>query len=798
MDTNHVKPRLLFFQYNYDERLPKFLLIHKREHVKCLSEFFDVTVIHEDCDYQRVCDQYQPDITLFESGVNHETCQRLDIRNTRSNPEIPKIGLHHGDGFCNARAGFLSDMDHWGIDTFFTISTTAAEHTPEIADRLFVWPVFIDSEVNHDYNLWKSIPVLLTGNANQFYPWRKKVNALIANHYPTLIIPHPGYVPRKTSIEFMVGENYARTINAAHFVPACGTVAKEAVRKHFEVPGCRSCLITERSPALEAAGFVDMDNCVFADEHDILDKLAHLFRHRDELERITDSGYRLVHSRHTLKHRAQIFDWFRLNTTRQADQTIVQLNPFVSPVAVHRASGTKHQHLVSNGLHLQLLRRGDSKLWAGQIQEAERLYLRCLEYMRWMPEPKLRLVLCSLYRGDARAALRLIEEQIHFVLHVYKAADPDPVEWAYLVISLLCSGRIDDASARANQFPSLQHPELERARWVVRVLKNRSWATTTDADDMSHSPRPTIHKLPYRTIEEWVTQLRVMLVACRQQAAAQVLIHGVESNRYRPDKRQWNTSPRIQKAGTPLATEGGSRRAKRRELFFVNRGMLGRKARLRLGKYVAGILHRLEAQFGYFLPYRVSQARSDEFFKAIHDLASSENIKTVLVIGATPRTYLTEAFLAGAHENSNRSTVFCIASVPRHAKRRSTTDEKLSVAWIDVTSEDLVATIRRITSEHQIECFDALVFDGSQIVHQAPIDDALNCDALRHARVIIIDDLNMLHSYNLFAAISKDSSYSLLGYDPDVRNGYAILRRDKVDQALDCAAEALMAGALEE
>jgi hypothetical protein len=290
-----------------------------------------------------------------------------------------------------------------------------------------------------------------------------------------------------------------------------------------------------------------------------------------------------------------------------------------------------------------------------------------------------------------------------------------------------------------------------------------------------------------------------MLVACGQQAEAQVLIHGIESYCYRLDKSQWNSSPRLQMMdATPPATEGGTRRVKRWEFSFLNRGRANRKVYLRFGKHIARVLHRLESHFGYFLPYRVSQARKDEFFKAIHNLASSENIETVLVIGATLGTYLTEAFLAGARENPNGLTVFCIGSALPPTKGRSTTDDKLSVTWLDMTSKDLAATIRRITSENHIEYFDAIAFDGSQIVHQMLDDDALDCDALRNARVIIIDDLNMLHSYNLFSAISKDPSYSLRGYDPGLRNGYAILQREKVDQSSDCAAEELLAGASDE
>src|SRR4051812_32730114 len=158
-----VKPKLVYFQNRYDPTLPAFLLTHAREQVACLSAFFDVTVINADSDYRRICDTYQPDLALFESGVNHDTCRAPRISHTNYAPQVPKVGLHHGDGFCNARAGFISDMERWGIETFFPISVTTAEHPPEIAERLFVWPVFVDPSVHRDYGLPKSIPVLFTG-----------------------------------------------------------------------------------------------------------------------------------------------------------------------------------------------------------------------------------------------------------------------------------------------------------------------------------------------------------------------------------------------------------------------------------------------------------------------------------------------------------------------------------------------------------------------------------------------------------------------------------------------------------
>jgi len=146
-------------------------------------------------------------------------------------------------------------MDHWGIGTFFAIATTAAEYTPKISDNLFIWPNFIEADTYRDYGEYKSIPVLFSGNKNALYPWRQKIVRLVSKHYPSLMCPHLGTALHNSEMQVMVGEPYARMLNASAFVPACGTVAKEVVRKHFEIPACKACLITEQSAGLEAAGF---------------------------------------------------------------------------------------------------------------------------------------------------------------------------------------------------------------------------------------------------------------------------------------------------------------------------------------------------------------------------------------------------------------------------------------------------------------------------------------------------------------------------------------------------------------
>ena len=518
---NIDKPKLLFFQPRQSQNLPDFTLLHRQQHIKCLSESFEVILIHENCDYQQICDKYQPDLTLFENSGNISDCHRLTITNTHTHPQIPKLGLLNADAWCNSRAVFLSEMEHWGIETFFSISITAAEHTPEIAKNLFVWPNFIDAEIYKDYNESKIVPVLFTGANYPLYPWRQKIVKCVSQYYPSLICPHLGYDAKRSTGRMIYGEQYARTINASWFVPTCGTIAKEVVRKHFEIPASKACLITEQSPALEAAGFVDMQNCVFADEHNVLDKLDYLFQNQHELKSIINAGYQLVHSRHTLKQRDQIFQWFNLHKNLKSHQTVIQTSPFEPLIVVEKSSGLINSHIRCNGLSLMLIQQGDKELHSHQYDKAEALYLQCLYHVGIMHEPKLRLAICSLYKGNAEKSLEWIVPLIKCILEIYNAFDPDPVEWAYFIVSLLCLGKLEEAKKRCDEFPKQSHIELDRVRWLVKLL--------TQANNQYVLPscgqvsRASVHCFPNQNLREWTKNICLMFRACGQLSLAEEL-----------------------------------------------------------------------------------------------------------------------------------------------------------------------------------------------------------------------------------------------------------------------------------
>ncbi|WP_339382183.1 glycosyltransferase [Aetokthonos hydrillicola] len=798
-------------------------------------------MISQPCDYREICNTYQPDLTLFESGIESAPCYR-NIKNTFAYPEIPKLGFYNGDPFCGCRSAFLSDMEEWGIQTFFTISVPLAEYMPEVAEKIFVWPNFIDPNIYQDYGHKKIIPILFTGRYSSLYPWRNRIQKILSQYYPSLTCPHLGY-DQQTASRMLFADQYATTINASWFVPACGTMAKEVVRKHFEIPGCKSCLITEKTPALEAAGFVDMQNCVFADETDVLDKIDYLFQNPEELEKIINAGYQLVQSRHTFKQRDQILQWFNLNRILQSGQRIVQKGPFEPLTIVEESSGIRNSHIISNGLDRVLLHQGDEKLWAGKYDQAEALYLSCLNYIDYMPEPKLRLAMCNLYKGRAKAALHWIVQPIQWTLVSNKASTPDPVEWAYFIISLLCQGKLKDAIKRAEQFPSLCHPELARTRWVIQVLKNPKHQISVLDGDLSKC-RASVQQLPNTNFNEWINNVCMVFKACNQFEFAEILGNAV-SSKCQPLERIQNPffigtyfyqrvqqeilhfcKKKINKIIEYLLNPTEYDKTKKIIKIKIYKLSITAKpfcitliGRLlsKLKPRTLQILNFLETLFGCFLPYSLSIMKNDEFFSAVQKLIREENIKTSLVIGASIEKGSTKASLAGIQENRSKPTLFCVnfpkpqflklqkrfvhdSFVKCHnilpSSNKNLSNQNEATKFIDTLHIDLSSTSWEDDLDllcKDIECIkENKIFENC--IRQIKNDNKIDCfdivliagsefralselDQLYGAKFILLEDINTPQNFSNIHKLLADTNYILVDQNPSLRNGYAVFKK---------------------
>jgi hypothetical protein len=760
------KPKLVFLQWQH-QNLPNFLQAHMQLHVKCLANDFEVQVVNWDCDYQEICDTFEPDLVVFESGYKTSISKRIQVENTSSHNHIPKIGLHNGDPWCDCRIGFMSDMAHWGIDTFFTICTTTGEHSRDINENLYVWANSIDDTIYHDYGQEKVIPILFNGNTSSVYPWRNKIQKIVSKNYPSLSFPHLGY--ESYSPIMIHGEQYARTINGSFLVPACGTIAKEIIRKHFEIPACRSCLITEESPSLKAAGFIDMKNCVFADEGNVLDKIDFLFNNRDQLSAITDAGFNLVHEKHTFKNRNEIYQWYILNKTIKPSERIVQISPFELLQVVEKSTGVCSSHVNGEGLHLKLLKQGDEKLQTKQYAEAERFFLECLNYIPWMPEPKLRLAICTLYNGDSKKALNLVLTPIQINFSMYKAYTPEPVEWAYLIRSLLCNGQLSDAIMRANQFVNTKHLELSRIRWVTNFLQTQ--ITLPLPPDAVKESMHTVHVFPPVTFKTWIVELCIMLTACNQPLFVEALSkyfsgtdlekkRGAGANAFKHQminlrikylellNKMFNYLQVPQReTGLPSSSE----------LDFA----------LRLGKVVGiDVLKKyIQDCSSARQKYKIKNLSpitgkpDDLYINAIQSLCVEEEIKTVLILSATTNNEYTSKIETILKALAVETHVFCYIDI------------LLSTSDVTAKKQGTSISLKDYLIINQIEQVDLIVIVPS--VYRARIE----VEEIQRSKFIFLIDINTSENFNIKDFLLSKSSYNTIAIDPSLGKGYAVLKK---------------------
>src|SRR5262249_18283177 len=153
-----------------------------------------------------------------------------------------------------------------------------------------------------------------------------------------------------------------------------------------------------------------------------------------------------------------------------------QHDPFLPLTLVEESSGVKNRHIPAGGVDRSLLKQADKEMLSARYETAKKLYRRCLNYASQdFPEPKFGLILSSLHTGDGNNALATLRE--HFPisrLNEEKGFEPDPNEWAWFIMVLLCCGKNREAVLRAEQFASVHNEELGRIRRVVCMLQDRN------------------------------------------------------------------------------------------------------------------------------------------------------------------------------------------------------------------------------------------------------------------------------------------------------------------------------------
>ncbi|MEB3231549.1 MAG: hypothetical protein VKJ64_11105, partial [Leptolyngbyaceae bacterium] len=218
------------------------------------------------------------------------------------------------------------------------------------------------------------------------------------------------------------------------------------------------------------------------------------------------------------------------------------------------------------------------------------------------------------------------------------------------------------------------------------------------------------------------------------------------------------------------------------------------------------------------------EIKNDAFYNAIQQIASKEDVRSILEIGSSSGQGSTEAFVQGILRNPSRPNLFCIEisrerfqvlrnhykdiplvkcynvssvsvdefpSVQKVENFYKTVDSQLKaypleqvIDWLNQDIQYLKNSnvpengIEIIREENGIDIFDVVLIDGSEFTGNIELEHVYG------ARYILLDDIGTFKNYESHQRLLQDNNYELIICDFLLRNGYSIFsRKDKTFQS---------------
>jgi FkbM family methyltransferase len=212
------------------------------------------------------------------------------------------------------------------------------------------------------------------------------------------------------------------------------------------------------------------------------------------------------------------------------------------------------------------------------------------------------------------------------------------------------------------------------------------------------------------------------------------------------------------------------------------------------------------------------EIKNDEFYDYIQNIAQEENIKYILEIGSSSGEGSTEAFVKGIRNNPSRPNLFCMEVSQirfeqlnkRYEKDKfvkcynvsSVSIEKFPsetdviefynqqqsglnyypleqvLGWLKQDIEYIKSSqvetngIAKIKQTNNIDFFDVVLIDGSEFTGVSELQEVYG------AKLILLDDINTFKNYTNYHRLLSDPQYTLVNQNINLRNGYAIFRKN--------------------
>jgi len=172
-------------------------------------------------------------------------------------------------------------------------------------------------------------------------------------------------------------------------------------------------------------------------------------------------------------------------------------------------------------------------------------------------------------------------------------------------------------------------------------------------------------------------------------------------------------------------------------------------------------LRALEGRIGYFLPYRYSAIKNDEFLSLVRQLAGTADGETALMLDASAGQASAEAFFAGMHENPNKPLVYCVGGPSRSIGRL-----KQRYALKSCLNYEIDRLPHR-----QYGGFGVVLIMASTLPETYTFDERFK------GNLVILNEVNTRTGHQIYQELLRDEQYRLTDSNPDHVKGYAIFQR---------------------
>jgi len=201
---------------------------------------------------------------------------------------------------------FTKRLKNMGFKIFLSRYPNIISRHPHLKNcEIYMVPHCIDN-IFYNYKLKKIIDTLMIGRIHPgVYKIRSKIHNELNGQLYYKRVNRPGDTIKKTH-KWPVGKDFAKLLNTAKITFTCSSIYKYPVLKFMEIPGAYSALFSDYNNGLKELGFIPNENMVEIRPNDNVRKIVeNWLKKPDELEKITQNGYNLVHSTHTAKKRAE-------------------------------------------------------------------------------------------------------------------------------------------------------------------------------------------------------------------------------------------------------------------------------------------------------------------------------------------------------------------------------------------------------------------------------------------------------------------------------------------------------------